>query len=547
MKLLIIILAIVAAGAGAFHAWYTRNLYVQAALLSEAYSLSDQVKLRVANHYTKHGIMPDNNAEAELPPPQSIFGTSVKRIAIHQSGVLWVDFEAEKGRQTIVFTPQPRPESGLLEWHCTSDSIEPEVLSKLKPACTYVQSTLTSQLVFAVANRNLSAVEGLLVSGAQTEMAFNASTPLMLAARTGDASIVKVLLEYGAQVDNLAIGPEMQTPLMVAIESNHPEVIDLLLAHGASKNNRDSRGQAVERGPERDAALQLMYTEFRQAARNCHVKRLGSLLLSEGDFVSPELIDGVPMSRHIRKPSCSKTLALHLQSKSSYQAALNARFRTVIRHCEVRLARTILDENRGIDVLSKHTGWSALELAVTSGCAELVSLLIRSQRLESRLDDDILLLAIQHAPQDALVRLVGNLIAAGANINANDSHGQSPLAAAIALEQPVIAKYLVDAGANVNGVTSNGSYPLVEASKKGYEHLALQLIAGGAHLDSQDTLGRTALLAAVASGREHLVESLLRAGVDIRIKDLNGVDAVLLAESQNYRHIKQQLIASSAL
>lgn len=544
VKLLLIILAIVAAGAGALHAWHTRNLFVQAALLSEAYNLTDQIKLRVADYYTQHGVMPNHNAEAELPPPQSIFGSSVKRVAIHQGGVLWVDFDAETGRRTIKFVPQLSPGNRLSNWQCSSDSIEPDIISKLRPTCTPVLSTPGSQLIYAIANRNLSVVEGLLSSGAQTEKAINATTPLTLAARIGDTGIVKMLLENGAQANNPANNSELQTPLTIAIESNHQEIVDLLLAHGATLNNREIRVQ----GSERDAVLQRMYSEFRQAARNCHVKRLGTLLLSEGDLATPEVIGGLPMSRHIRKPSCSKTLALHLQGKSSYQAALNARLRAVIRHCEVKLTQTILEENRGVDVQSERDGrGSALQLAVTSGCAEVVSLLVREQGLEGRLDDDVLLQAIRHAPQATLVRLVGNLIAAGANVDAKDTQGQSPLAVAIALEQPVIAKYLVDAGANVNTMTSNGSYPLVEASKKGYEHLAMQLIAGGARLDSQDALGRTALLAAVASGREHLVKTLLRAGVDIRVKDHNGVDAVLLAESQNFRHIKQQLIASSAL
>jgi len=545
VKLLLIILAIIAAGAGALHAWHTRNLYVQAALLSEAYNLTDQLKLRVADYYAQHGVLPNHNAEAGLPPPQSLFGSSVKRVAIHRGGVLWVDFTAKTGHQAIMFVPQPNPESGLLSWQCSSDSIEPEILSKLRPTCTPVLPTPASQLIYAIANRDLSLVEQLLASGAQADKAINATTPMTLAARIGDTGIVKRLLENGAPADNPAVSPGMQTPLMIAVESNHPKIVELLLAHGAAASNRDIHGQ----GSERDAVLQRLYSEFRQAARNCHVKRLGTLLLSEGDLATPEVIDGLPMSQHIRKPSCSRSLALHLQSKSSYQAALSARLRASIQHCETKRIQTMLDENRDIDVLSEHTGrrGSAFQLAVTSGCEEVVRLLIRKQGLEGRLDDDVLLQAIRHAPHATLVRLVGILIAADANVNATDSQGQTPLAVAIALEQPVIAKYLVDAGASVNTMTSNGSYPLVEASKKGYEHLALQLIAGGAQLNSQDALGRTALLAVVASGREHFVETLLRAGVDTRIKDRNGVDAVLLAESQNFRHIKQQLIASRAL
>ncbi|PIE38633.1 MAG: hypothetical protein CSA54_00095, partial [Gammaproteobacteria bacterium] len=100
------------AGAGALHSWHSRNLYVQAALLSEAFNITSPVKLRVADHYVTQGVMPHDNADADLPRPDSIFGTSVKRVAINRGGVIMVDFDEEIGAQAMAFTPTISTVSG---------------------------------------------------------------------------------------------------------------------------------------------------------------------------------------------------------------------------------------------------------------------------------------------------------------------------------------------------------------------------------------------------------------------------------------------------
>ena len=110
----------VAVGAGSLHSYHKRNLYIQAALLSEAYTLIAPVKRQISDHYVRHGMMPHDNEDAGLPPAQSIFGASVKRVAINRGGVLLVDFEEEIGKQTLTFSPSINSANGLLDWRCTS-------------------------------------------------------------------------------------------------------------------------------------------------------------------------------------------------------------------------------------------------------------------------------------------------------------------------------------------------------------------------------------------------------------------------------------------
>jgi len=230
-------------GAGAFHSWHTRNLYVRAALLSEAYNLTAHVKLRVSDHYLRTGAMPHDNADAGLPPARSLYGTSVKRVAVNRGGVLIVDFEEQIGRQAMTFTPTVSEVSGLLSWHCSSDSIERSVLDKLKPTCSFLPATLESQLMHAIANRDADRVEWLLERGAAPAAVVNGNTPLMLAAKIGEMASVEALLDKGAHIDNAALNSERRTPLMVAITSNHAELVGLFLSRGASVTRKDHQGK----------------------------------------------------------------------------------------------------------------------------------------------------------------------------------------------------------------------------------------------------------------------------------------------------------------
>ena len=585
MKLIVILLAMAAAVGGAWHSWHTRDLYVRAALLAEAHTLAAPLMRRVVDHYVRHGVLPHDNDDAGLPPPKSVYGTSVRRVAINRGGVIIVDFDEKIGREAMTFTPTTSAGHGALAWHCTSDSIERAVLELMRPPCDYLPATLESRLMHAIANRDVELVGRLLDEGARPDALVHGNTPLMLAAKVGEIAVVDRLLAAGAQVDNGPLDAERRTPLMVAITSDRPEVAALLLAHGASVTREDHRrlsaldhaiatdrrlggeryalmvsarlnprfagidassSAASPPSPiERESTLAARYGALRRAARDCRVQRLASLLREAGDLDRPELVAGEPLARHIRKPECAERLTAHLSGKASYRAARESRFRAATSACETREVETMLRDEPDLDVRAIDAGGrSPLERAISAGCVSAVSLMIRERSLVGELDDDALLHAVRRAPQDTLVRMVGTLIAAGANVDVRDAAGRTALGEAIALEQPVVAKYLVDAGADVDAPTAGGSRAVIEATKKGYEHLVVELIREGAALNARDALGRTALHAAVAGGRERLVDVLVRAGADVRRRDGDGIDAVLLAESRDLHGIRTLLVAS---
>jgi len=571
-------------GAGALHAYQKRNLLLQAALLSEGYALSVEVKRRVADYYIQNNTMPHDNLSADLPPAKSIYGTSVKRVSVNRSGLIMVDFDEEIGRQSMLFTPSISPVTGLLDWRCSSDSIDRKVLELLKPACKFTAVTNEGRLINAIANNHIDIIQQLLDSEADADAVINGNTPLMLASKIGNVDVVKMLVEKGASIDNNALNSERRSPLMVAISSDNADVVGYLLANGASVNRRDYNGlTALDHAANTDrrlggeryqlmvlarhnpdfagapqlgagtgrttaeqtAHLERLYSQLSQAAIDCHVQRLATLFQEENDFNPPEIVDGKPLATQIQKPECSTKLRSYIKTKNIYKKALSARFSAANTACDLKSVEVMLRSNPDIDIVGQKRLYSYFEQAMFAGCSDLVAFYIRDYQLGEKLVGNHLLGAIRRTPQKKQVEIVGALIVAGVDVNYRDENGDTPLAAAISLEQPVVAKYLVDAGANVSAPTRDKSYPLIEASKKGYHHLVLQLIHRGASIKQQDALGRTALLAAVAIGRPRLVDTLLRAGANALQKDNTGINAVMLAKSKNYKQIHAQLTAAN--
>jgi ankyrin repeat protein len=67
-------------------------------------------------------------------------------------------------------------------------------------------------------------------------------------------------------------------------------------------------------------------------------------------------------------------------------------------------------------------------------------------------------------------------------------------------------------GADVNATDERGSTPLLEAARYGHEDIAALLIAAGANLKAKDNDGKTALMLAIQGDHEDVVRVLNQAG-----------------------------------
>jgi hypothetical protein len=104
-------------------------------------------------------------------------------------------------------------------------------------------------------------------------------------------------------------------------------------------------------------------------------------------------------------------------------------------------------------------------------------------------------------------------------------HLQLALFEAAEQGRPRTSATLIKAGAEVNAADAAGLTPLMLAAKNGQPKTVSKLVALGAKIDARDRKGQTALMWAARQGQDKVVTVLLDAGADVALKDKRGMTA----------------------
>jgi ankyrin repeat protein len=168
---------------------------------------------------------------------------------------------------------------------------------------------------------------------------------------------------------------------------------------------------------------------------------------------------------------------------------------------------------------------------------------------------------------------IGRLLAQGADANARDGNGRTPLHVAVFGSHAEAARALVQGGAQPNALDAqrydivtiaavkddvgmvqlalalgasarNVTSPyegtaLIAAAHLGHEEVVRELIKGGAPLDHVNNLGWTAVIEAVVlgdGGARHVatLRALVEAGANVNIADRQGVSPLTHARARGY-------------
>ncbi len=100
---------------------------------------------------------------------------------------------------------------------------------------------------------------------------------------------------------------------------------------------------------------------------------------------------------------------------------------------------------------------------------------------------------------------------------------------------------LLRAGANVNASDSKGDTPLIIAAFHGLSETVDILLEQGADLNAKNRIGNTALMEAAAMNRTETVRLLLARGADENSRNIIGLTALDAAQEKGYQHIVRLL------
>ena len=126
--------------------------------------------------------------------------------------------------------------------------------------------------------------------------------------------------------------------------------------------------------------------------------------------------------------------------------------------------------------------------------------------------------------------VVQAMLDSGADVNAKDKDGWTPLLWAAYNGNAEVISVLLQAGADVNAKKNNGDTPLLSAVLRENIELISVLLKRGADVNAKDDDGRTPLLSAVLRENIELISILIQAGADLNAKDNDGFTPLDLAE-----------------
>src|SRR6266446_4158869 len=138
--------------------------------------------------------------------------------------------------------------------------------------------------------------------------------------------------------------------------------------------------------------------------------------------------------------------------------------------------------------------------------------------------DDTLAGLIQAGNRDAALKR----IAAGADVNAAQGDGTTPLHWAVYKIDADLARALLERGAKPDVINNYGSSPLAEAVKVANARLVGMLLDAGSNVEVPNQEGQTALMLAARAGSLDVAE-LLDAGADPNRPNPDGVTPLMVA------------------
>ncbi|KAF7883734.1 uncharacterized protein EAF02_005654 [Botrytis sinoallii] len=302
------------------------------------------------------------------------------------------------------------------------------------------------------------------------------------AVRSGYANMVKLLLEFGVEIDCWNWGNE--TPLIIAIHEGHLDIVELLLEKGAEINNGGINKQTP-----------LM------VAATCGNKNLTRLLLEKGAEID-----------------------CRFQNQTPLMMAAS--------HGHENVVGLLLENNAEVNCVDFNDETPIIK-AIIGGHASIASLLFGKGACFD-CERDIFGIVLLKSSQSGREEIAKFLLQNGMNANLRDKSpvykGWTPLMHATSHGHEAMTKLLLENGADVNVKCDSGSTSLYRAAAGGFETIIeLLLLKGGAKVNPTMEYTWDPLLGAIENSHEYTVALLLE--LDFYSEAKNGKINLLLVQA----------------
>ena len=364
-------------------------------------------------------------------------------------------------------------------------------------------------LTFAVSNNHVEIVELLLDAGVDQFIENNLNfTALIDAADTGGIQSISILIEAGAEVDAQPEDRNGDTALIRAVRAGHADAVRLLLDEGADPNLQNAEGTTaliVAAGNTDEVGAQLVRMLLDAGADPNLRSAEGLTALSAAiDYYEPR----IPMVELLLEAGADPNVGT---------GEATTPLMTAVRRGLVRLVEILLGAGANPEYRA-YNGDTAIIEAVRGFRNEFTAWNEPDER-------------------GAFFReVILALLAAGADPNAKNEKGVTPMSIAITTGDLDFVNTLSGAGADPNAQDGEGFTPLMRAMISSLNtelrQLLLDSVGNAENADLQNNSGVTALMIAVDAGRHEVVRALLDIGADPDIQNEEGQTALMYAASK---------------
>lgn len=361
------------------------------------------------------------------------------------------------------------------------------------------------------------------IPGSQLNLQNETMTPLHYAARQGEVTITRLLINAKAlttNIDNIGM-----TPLHHAAQRGHVEIVNLLVAAKALTYSQDALGM----------------TPLHYAVKENHIAIVAALC-PHASLINIQDKEGLTPFHYAMEPGKADFIRIFIRAKANLHIPANdgdtplSRLKHLLsrRHSSYPFGLALpLDviQEIFVELLKTKDSVAVKGVINTVGLSNQEVIYFSSKKGKT-----LLHWAIVHGDVEAVILLIRY----GSNINAADEDGLTPLHFAIASGEVQVVELLVQLGGDINAANKEGLTPLDYAK----HNLNLTMLKKTLYF--RDKEGRTPLHVAALSSNIQSVEELLRCGSDVNVVDSQGLTPLHYAIRNGNAAIVEKLVDANA-